>query len=252
MERKILTPGRRLILPHGARLPSRLATPVPTAAFLESWQRQLAEGCRLADEVGPGLTWMGSARIDENHWSGYNQKSHELVLDTHRKLQLPGYHGGGPNLMDAVARALQDAKVPSVGLCLSLEALQDGSGRIDVRIDFDDFGPRLAIFKRYSLACFLLPGGIGTFHEASDFIDNIAKLKMAKVPLYFIEFDDDMPFWPGILHGFTEGAMKKFGTVGPKETGLMKIIHARDLVDCVVADWEAAAKEEERQLLGEC
>jgi predicted Rossmann-fold nucleotide-binding protein len=150
--------------------------------------------------------------------------------------------------MDAVAKALQAAGVPSVGLCLTLEALADGSGRIDVRLDFDDFGPRLAIFKRYSIGVFMLPGGVGTFHEASDFMDNIAKLKMPNVPVYFVEFDDDHPFWPGILHGFTEGAMKQFGTVGQKETSLMNIVHARDLYARLVGRWERVAEKEERAL----
>ncbi len=247
----------KLILPDqiplvsNVRLPAGLLKRQPTDEFVASWTKQLREGCELADAVGPGLTWMGSARIDDKHWSGYYERAADLVQDIHERLKkhglaLPGYHGGGPGLMDAVAKALQAAGVPSVGLCLSLEALADGSGRIDVRLEFDDFGPRLAIFKRYSVAVFFLPGGAGTGHEGLDFIDNIAKAKMANVPCFFIEFDDDHPYWPGILHGFKdeEGSMKRFGTVGHKETSLMNIIHARDVYDRLLQRWEIMAEKE--------
>jgi len=96
----------------------------------------------------------------------------DLAYQTGRLLALSDFlvvTGAGPGLMDAVLKGTSEAGGETMGVALNLEG-REHSVHAQKIISFDNISDRQQELINIGDAFLVLPGGIGTLHEACDVI----------------------------------------------------------------------------------
>jgi uncharacterized protein (TIGR00730 family) len=138
----------------------------------------------------------GSARIKRRDptWQNVYALSKQLA-----KMGIDVVTGGGPGLMEAANRAVQDAhdeRSKGYGLTLDIPSLREPANRhLDIKSAHQRFSTRLDEFMRLSHAVVVAPGGIGTLLELSYVWQLIQIGLIEKRPVLLLGGD----FWPGLL-----------------------------------------------------
>ena len=138
----------------------------------------------------------GSARLRAGH------PVYELVYDLARHLGSLGIDvvtGGGPGLMEAANRGVQDARnqeAESIGVTIDLPRLREQANRhLDVKSEHRRFSSRLDEFMRLSQLVVVAPGGIGTLLELV-YVWQLVQVHMISTrPIILLGRD----YWAGLL-----------------------------------------------------
>ncbi len=165
--------------------------------------------------VGPAVTFFGSARAKEN--DKFYQKAYTLAY----LLGKGGYTiitGGGPGIMEAANRGAKDASAKSIGLNIKLPKEQIPNKYQTLSLEFEYFFVRKVMLIRYSLAYVIFPGGFGTLDELSEALTLIQTKKAPKFPIILMEKN----FWNGFLD-FLENSMIKNNTIDQEDLSLISI-----------------------------
>lgn len=156
-------------------------------------------------EIGPCITFFGSARLGEGH------RYYDLARRSAAAFGRAGFAvmtGGGPGIMEAANRGAQDTGTLSLGCTIELPREQTGNGYLDREIRFSHFFARKVMLVRYSQAFVLLPGGFGTLDELFETATLIQTGKMRRFPLVLMGLD----FWRPITEFVTESLVRE-GTI---------------------------------------
>jgi uncharacterized protein (TIGR00730 family) len=171
----------------------RAVVPVRTEAErIERWDRELQAGFAALRELGPAVSFFGSARTPPDH------PDYALARETARRLGERGFAiitGGGPGMMEAANRGARDAAVRSVGLNIELPFEQVPNPYQDIMLDFEYFFTRKVMFVRYATAFVVMPGGYGTLDELFEalLLEQVGKIKDFPIILMGTRF------WEGLL-----------------------------------------------------
>jgi len=202
----------------------------------ESWRlfrilAEFVEGFENLANIGPAVTFFGSARSRENEWE--YRTARELAA----KLAKDGCSiitGGGPGVMEAANRGAQEGKGMSVGLNIEIPFEQRPNKYVDKLVDFRYFFVRKVMFVKYSVAFVILPGGFGTMDELFEALTLIQTRKIKPFPVYLL----GKKYWGGLVDWVTE-VMVKEGKISPED---LDILHVVDDQEEIVAGIHAVRK----------
>jgi len=187
----------------------------------EAWRlfRILAEfvdGFENLANIGPAVTFFGSARSTEIEWE--YQAARELAA----KLAADGcaiITGGGPGVMEAANRGAQEGGGLSVGLNIEIPFEQRPNKHIDKMIEFRYFFVRKVMFVKYSLAFVILPGGFGTMDELFEALTLIQTRKIKPFPVYLL----GKKYWGGLIDWVKDNMVKE-GKISPEDLDILHVV----------------------------
>jgi uncharacterized protein (TIGR00730 family) len=160
-------------------------------------ERELRAGFAALRDLGPAVSFFGSARTPPDH------PDYALARETARRLGEAGLAiitGGGPGIMEAANRGARDAGVASVGLNIELPFEQAPNPYQDIPLEFQYFFTRKLMFVRYATAFVALPGGFGTLDELFEalLLEQVDKIRDFPIVLMGTRF------WAGLVDWIRE------------------------------------------------
>jgi uncharacterized protein (TIGR00730 family) len=185
-------------------------------------ERDLKAGFEALRDLGPAVTFFGSARVAPDH--PYYARGREIA----RRVGEQGFAiitGGGPGLMEAANRGAEDAGVTSVGLNIELPFEQAPNPHQDIALTFEFFFTRKMMFVRYATAFVVLPGGFGTLDELFEalVLEQVDKIRDFPIVLVGTEY------WRGLLDWVRERLVAE-GMVAERDAALLVVTDDPDEV----------------------
>ena len=162
------------------------------AERIASIDRELAAGFAALRDLGPAVSFFGSARTPRDH------PTYALARETARRVGEAGFAvitGGGPGIMEACNRGARDAGVTSVGLNIELPFERGGNEYQDLSLEFEYFFTRKMMFVRYATAFVVFPGGYGTLDELFEALVLEQTSKIRDFPIVLM----GTSFWAGLM-----------------------------------------------------
>jgi hypothetical protein len=155
-------------------------------------ERELEGGFAALRELGPAVSFFGSARTPADH------AYYALARRAACRVGEEGFAiitGGGPGIMEAANRGAQDASATSVGLNIELPFEQGANAFQDIGLTFKYFFARKVMFVRYATAFVVFPGGYGTLDELFEALVLEQTDKIRDFPIVLVGTE----FWGGLL-----------------------------------------------------
>ncbi|WP_024954750.1 TIGR00730 family Rossman fold protein [Sulfurospirillum arcachonense] len=177
-------------------------------------------------DIGPSVTFFGSARFDEkNRYYKEARKLSKMLADK-------GYNiisGGSSGIMEAANRgAYESGKAESIGLNIELEHEQGGNGYTTKDLSFDYFFARKVMLVKYSLAYVIFPGGFGTLDEFFESLTLTQTNKISKISIFLV----GTQYWDKI-YDFIKNEMVENGVINPED---IELITFTDNLDKIAQD----------------
>lgn len=176
-------------------------------------------------DLGPSVTFFGSARFQANH--RYYQDAHDLAYTLGKK----GYSiitGGSKGIMEAANKGGFDAKsCQSIGLNINLPHEQAGNQYTTKHLTFDYFFVRKVMLIKYSLAYVIFPGGFGTLDELFEALTLTQTGKITKISIFLY----GKSYWEK-LYDFIATTLVEHHTIRPED---VELITLTDDMDEIVA-----------------
>ncbi len=189
---------------------------------------EFVKGFDELTSVGPGITFFGSSRFDEDN------PYYRLAYRTAYLFGSKGFTiitGGGPGIMEAANRGAKDAGALSVGLNIQIPAEQRPNPYQNISLEFDYFFVRKVMLLRYSMAYIIFPGGFGTLDELFEALTLIQTGKSPKFPLILFGRE----YWEPLLD-FLKTTMLKYGTISEEDTRLVALVETPEDAYKLVVD----------------
>lgn len=188
---------------------------------------EFVDGFEILAKTGPVVSVFGSARAKAS------SPHYTLALEAGKKIANKGFGvitGGGPGVMEAVNKGVQEAGGKSCGLCISLPFETRPNDYIDpdLLITFRYFFIRKVMFVRYAMAVVVLPGGYGTLDEFFEAITLIQTNKTRPFPVYLVGKE----YWSKLYDWITDVALPE-DMITPEDLDLFTLT---DDLDFVVED----------------
>jgi uncharacterized protein (TIGR00730 family) len=164
---------------------------------IERIARELQTGFDALRELGPAVTFFGSARVSPDH------PYYALGRQIARRVGEEGFaiiSGGGPGLMEAANRGAREAGVTSVGLNIELPFEQAPNPYQDIALTCAYFFTRKMLFVRYATAFVVLPGGFGTLDELFEALVLEQVDKIRDFPIILV----GTAYWSGLVDWIRE------------------------------------------------
>lgn len=198
-------------------------------------------------DVGPSITFFGSARFDSKN--KYYQQAEQLAYMLANK----GYNiisGGSSGIMEAANKgAYESGKAESIGLNIELEHEQGSNGYTTKDLSFDYFFARKVMLVKYSLAYVIFPGGFGTLDELFESLTLTQTNKITKISIFLVGTE----YWEK-LYDFIKTTMVENKVIKPEDIQLITftddldkisrdiderlILHINDLKNCGLSNSE--------------
>lgn len=164
--------------------------------------------------LGPSVTFFGSARFDMNNT--YYKDATKLGNILGKK----GYSiitGGSKGIMEAANKGAYKAKnCQSIGLNINLPYEQAGNKYTTTHITFDYFFVRKVMLVKYSFAYIIFPGGFGTLDELFEALTLTQTGKINKIGVFLYGTE----YW-GKLYDFIKTTMVEHHTINANDVDLI-------------------------------
>lgn len=219
--------------------PQRLSlTPEHDAQLTrESWKvfaimAEFVQAYERLAPVRPAVSVFGSARTKPG------TPRYALGVEIGRKLSDAGFSvitGGGPGLMEAVAKGAFEGKSPSIGLNIRLPREEKPNEYQDISLTFTHFFARKVMFVKYASAYVCLPGGYGTLDELMEILTLVQTGKVPRIPIVLVE----RAFWQGAVD-WLRTRLVEDGVINPEDPDLMTIVEDADSACRVIFEHYAA------------
>jgi len=198
------------------------------AERLERIDRDLKAGFAALRDLGPAVTFFGSARVAPEH--PFYAQGREIA----RRVGGEGFAiitGGGPGLMEAANRGAREAGVTSVGLNIELPFEQAANPYQDISLTCEFFFTRKMMFVRYATAFVVLPGGFGTLDELFEALVLEQVDKIRDFPIILV----GTAYWGGLVDWIRDRLLAE-GMVGPADAELLTVTDDPEAVVRAVCD----------------
>ncbi len=170
-------------------------------------QGEFRQGIDLVKDLGPSVTFYGSARLKTDHpeYIRVNKLAYRIA----KELNYIIITGGGGGIMEAANRGAFDAGVESIGLTIRLPHEQATNPYVTKEIPFHFFFARQVSMKYTTEVCIFCAGGTGTMYEFFELLTHLqtGKIKPLPVVLYGVEF------WTPIKKMLEEQFVEKYKTI---------------------------------------
>lgn len=153
---------------------------------------EFVEGIERLHDIGPAVTFFGSARIKED--DPIYKKTEEIAA-LFVKNNFAVITGGGAGVMEAGNKGAQKAGGTSVGLNIVLPFEQKPNDYSNVKLEFKYFFIRKVMFVKYAAAYIIMPGGFGTMDELFEAVTLIQTHRIKPFPVILVGSD----YWSGLL-----------------------------------------------------
>jgi uncharacterized protein (TIGR00730 family) len=178
--------------------------------------REFREGFEAVERIGaPGVTIFGSARIDQD------DPVYEQARDVGRRFGEEGWAvitGGGPGVMEAANRGVQEGGGISVGFNIELPTEQRGNAFTDIEVTFRHFYARKTMLVKAAEGFVLFEGGFGTLDELFESLVLIQTGKILDFPVVLF----GSAHWAG-LRGWIEERLIGAGMISEEDLELVWI-----------------------------
>jgi uncharacterized protein (TIGR00730 family) len=161
----------------------------------------------------PAVAIFGSARVEDDHPAA------AAARETARLFGEAGWAvitGGGPGVMEAANRGVQEGGGLSVGWNIELPHEQHSNPYLDIEYTFEHFYVRKVCFVKPSEGFVIFPGGFGTLDELYEALTLIQTGKVLHFPV--VLFDSD--FW-GEMLGWIRSELLAHGMISPEDIDLL-------------------------------
>lgn len=178
---------------------------------------EFVEGFQFLSELGPSVTFFGSARLKPtNHYYKQAVRLAELLGNECFTI----ISGGGPGIMEAANKGAQRADAPSIGLNIELPFEQRTNEYVDKSAGFHYFFTRKVMLSASSVAYVYFPGGFGTLDELFEIITLIQTKKIERIPVVMI----GKKYWEPLIEWIRNILIEKEETIHPEDLDIMHIV----------------------------
>jgi len=153
---------------------------------------EFVEGFDTLNEIGPAVSFFGSARIKP---SDPIYKKTEKIARLFVENNFAVITGGGGGVMEAANKGATEAGGTSVGLNIILPFEQEPNSFANVKLEFKYFFIRKVMFVKYAAAYIILPGGFGTLDELFEAVTLVQTHRIKPFPLILVGSD----YWAGLI-----------------------------------------------------
>ena len=153
---------------------------------------EFVEGFDTLNEIGPSVSFFGSARIKP---SDPIYKKTEKIARLFVENNFAVITGGGGGVMEAANKGATEAGGTSVGLNIILPFEQEPNSFANVKLEFKYFFIRKVMFVKYAAAYIILPGGFGTLDELFEAVTLVQTHRIKPFPLILVGSD----YWAGLI-----------------------------------------------------
>jgi uncharacterized protein (TIGR00730 family) len=153
---------------------------------------EFVEGFDTLNEIGPAVSFFGSARIKP---SDPIYKKTEKIARLFVENNFAVITGGGGGVMEAANKGATEAGGTSVGLNIILPFEQKPNSFANVKLEFKYFFIRKVMFVKYAAAYIILPGGFGTLDELFEAVTLVQTHRIKPFPLILVGSD----YWTGLI-----------------------------------------------------
>jgi len=183
----------------------------------ETWRvfrimSEFVEGFESLRDIGPAISFFGSARIKRTDWA------YQTAVKTAELLSKAGFSiisGGGPGIMEAANRGAKRGKGLSIGLNIQLPQEQKTNRYQDRSLHFRHFFARKVMFVKYAAGYVIMPGGFGTLDEFFEALTLIQTGKIRRFPVVMM----GRRYWEGLIH-WMENTLVEERTISPGDLDL--------------------------------
>jgi len=170
-------------------------------------QEEFREGIDTVKDMGPSVTFYGSARLKQDHPDCL--RAQNLAYRIGKELGYKIISGGGAGIMEAASKGGKDAGVEVIGMTITLPHEQATNPYLTKEIPFRFFFARQVSMHYTNEACIFCAGGTGTMYEFFEILTHLQTGKIGPIPviLYGIEF------WTPIKKLLEEQFVEKYQTI---------------------------------------
>jgi uncharacterized protein (TIGR00730 family) len=165
-------------------------------------QSEFIDGFGTLAELGPAISFFGSARTPRDH-PMYATAEHLAAKLTRAGLAV--ITGGGPGIMEAANKGAAEAGGVSVGLGIELPFEAGLNPYVNLGINFRYFFARKTMFVKYAQGFVVLPGGFGTLDELFEALTLVQTQKVTSFPVVLF----DSGYWSGLVDWLRKVAVER-------------------------------------------
>ena len=177
---------------------------------------EFVEGVDALHEIGPAVSFFGSARIKP---ADPIYKKAEKLARLFVKHNFAVITGGGGGVMEAANKGAAEAGGTSVGLNIILPHEQVPNPFANIKVDFKYFFIRKVMFVKYATAYIILPGGFGTLDELFEAVTLIQTHRIQPFPLILVGLD----YWAGLI-GWIKEKLLAEKRISPQDLEILQIM----------------------------
>ena len=187
---------------------------------------EFVEGIDTLNEIGPEVSFFGSARIKP---SDSIYKKTEKLAKLFVENNFAVITGGGRGVMEAANKGAAEAGGTSVGLNIILPFEQQPNSFANVTIDFKYFFIRKVMFIKYATAYIILPGGFGTLDELFEAVTLVQTHRIKPFPLILVGSD----YWAGLIDWIKTKLLSE-KRISPEDIEILQVMdEPEDIVKAV-------------------
>ncbi len=153
---------------------------------------EFVEGIESLHDIGPAVSFFGSARIKPKDPV---YKKTEVLAELLARNGFAVITGGGGGVMEAANKGAAAAGGPSIGLNIVLPFEQKPNPYANIQLEFKYFFIRKVMFVKYAQAYIIMPGGFGTLDELFEAVTLIQTKRIKPFPVILVGTD----YWSGLL-----------------------------------------------------
>ena len=197
-------------------------------------QAEIVDGFQNLKELGPAVTFLGSARLPQDHPASVKAQQTAKLLS---KEGIAVITGGGPGIMEAANRGAHKQKGASVGLNIELPFEQKSNPHLDIQLEFRYFFVRKLMFVKYAFAFVFFPGGFGTLDELFTIVTLMQTKKINRFPIVLF----DKKFWEP-LHLWIRTQLIEQKMISTEDPDLFTIVDKPQDVLKIIKKYRSALK----------
>ena len=185
--------------------------------ILTSVEDEFTRAFKVFGELGPCVTFFGSARTKPDH------PFYKICRQTAGLIAKQGFTvmtGGGPGMMEAANLGASEVGGRSMGATIQLEHEESANDYVTREVSFKHFFVRKVVLVKYSYGFVVMPGGIGTLDEMSEIFTLIQCKKIRDFPVVLMGLD----YWSGLID-FMTNTMLENDMISPDD---LKLFHMTD------------------------
>lgn len=187
-------------------------------------QEEFRKGIDTVKDLGPSVTFYGSARLKEDHPEYI--KARHLAYRIGKELGFIIMSGGGAGIMEAANRGASEAGVESIGLTIRLPHEQATNPYVTKKVPFHFFFARQTSMSYTTEVCIFCAGGTGTMYEFFEMLTNLQTGKIGSMPIILYGTE----FWNPIKKILEEQFVEKYKTISASDLERFIITDDEDVV----------------------